>query len=430
MRVSDIFHLAYKSLWTHKVRTALLILSVTVGVAAIIALTSQTEGVGRSITTTLQRLGPDTLIINVRGRALTDQDLALIGALEGVRKVIPIVRGMGTVNVGGSEIDVTIYGISAGDLEEILGEIKIIDGTLYQDTIILLAVIGYNIAYLNSTYPVVSVGQAITVSMRGATPFIGGGPAQAQRSQPLTLIVTSILNRYGASFFISPDSSIFIPLQAAQQAFNRKWYDMVIVKAADVGYIGAIEEGLGYIYGETVNIVSPTQLAETLQSIIIQVSLLLGGIAAISLIAAALGILNMMLVTITERTRELGTLKAIGFKNKHILIQIVVEGFLIGFFGGLIGIIAGVVASYVMPGITLGAPRGSLGARTGAGGFGPPPLGPAPSTPSMGLPYEPYINPTIIMIAFILAVTVSVFSSLYPAWRAAKMDPARALRYE
>ncbi|MBS7605060.1 MAG: FtsX-like permease family protein [Candidatus Bathyarchaeia archaeon] len=430
MRFLDIFYLAYKALWTHKVRTTLLILSVTVGIATIIALTSQTEGVGMSITASLQRLGSNTLIVSIRGRTLTDQDLALMSMLEGVRKVIPIIRVMGTVNVGGSEIDVTVYGISAEDLKEILGETKIIDGTLYQDTTIPLAIVGHDIAYPNSTYSAVSVGQAITVSMRGLVPFAGGSPMQAQRLLPVILIVTSILDRYGASFLISPDSSIFIPLQAAQHAFNRGWYDMVIIKAVDVSYISAIEEGLSYIYGGNANIISPTQMAETMQNIIMQMSLLLGSIAAISLIAAALGILNMMLVTITERTREIGTLKAIGLKNKHILAQIIIEGLLIGVFGGVMGNVIGVVASYILPSITLGGmfrPGGGIQTRAGAGRFSPTPV---PAAPTMSLSYEPYINPIMMIIAFILAIAVSVVSSLYPAWRAAKMDPARALKYE
>jgi putative ABC transport system permease protein len=132
-----------------------------------------------------------------------------------------------------------------------------------------------------------------------------------------------------------------------------------------------------------------------------------------------------MLITVVERTKEIGTLKAIGFKNRHVLAEILVEGLLIGALGGVVGIAAGSAISFVMPTILS---RGALGLgrapRTVA------PTGPGAPSAQTGLSYTPLITPETILVAFALAVAVSVVSSLYPAWRAAKMDPIRALRYE
>lgn len=417
MRLYDIFFLAFRALWTHKIRTALLIFSVTVGITAMIALTSQTEGVGRSIVSMLQRLGPDTLIVNVVGRRLTDLDISIMASLDGVKKAIPVVREMGIIALGDTQVNVVMYGIASQELSEILGEIKLVDGSPYQDATVPLAVVGSQIAFPNTTsQPTVLPGQTIMVYTRSS-------PSQ---SVPIVMIVTGILDRYGAMGLISPDTAIFTSIQAAQQAFNKRWYDLVIIKVSDVSYIDMVEENLRNIYGGAVNTISPTQMAQTMQGVIAQITLLLGGIAAVSLIAAALGILNMMLVIITERTREIGTMKALGFKNKYILAQIVVEGLLIGIFGGIAGIAVGIVASYTLPHLIV---RGTA-IPTVTSTRLPQTRMVNPMTPTFNISYEPYINPAIVLISLALAVLVSVASSLYPAWRAAKMDPVKALRYE
>uniref|UniRef100_A0A7C5Z4V5 ABC transporter permease n=1 Tax=Ignisphaera aggregans TaxID=334771 RepID=A0A7C5Z4V5_9CREN len=412
MRIADIFLLAFKALLTHKIRTSLLVLSVAVGVAAIVTLTAQTEGVGRSIISTLQSLGPDTIIVNVMGRGLTDADIAVVSTLENVRKVIPVIREMGSINLGGSTVNAVIYGISSDGLKEILGDLKLVDGSPYQEVSIPLAVVGNQIAISNTTNQlIVFPGQVFMVNTRG-TPT---------SSTAIGMVVSGILDKYGAMSFISPDTSIFIPLQAAQQILNRKSYNMLIVKVSDSNSVDSVVESLRSIYGGTLNAMSPTQIAQTMQSIILQISILLGGIAAISLIAAALGIFNMMLVTITERTKEIGTMKALGFKNKHILAQIILEGFLIGVLGGVVGIAVGAIASYMLPNIIMGGMIRS-----------PAPMARTPqfASPILSISYKPYINPFIVLTSFMLALLVSVFSSLYPAWRAAKMDPVRALKYE
>jgi putative ABC transport system permease protein len=413
VRVLDVFRLAFKALSTHKIRTTLLVLSVVVGVAAIVALTAQTEGVGRSIISSFQSLGPDTIIVNVMGRGLTEADIALISSLENVREVIPVIRETASVNLGGSTVNAVIYGISSDGLKDVLGDLKLIDGSPYPDASVPLAVVGNQIATSNTTNQLIILpGQVLTVSIRG-------GPASVASS--ITMIVSGILDKYGITGFISPDTSIFIPLQAAQQIFNRRWFNMLIVKASDPNSVDSVIEDLRNVYGGTINAMSPTQIAQTMQNVVLQMSILLGGIAAISLIAAALGIFNMMLVTVTERTREIGTLKALGIKNRHILTQIILEGLLIGLFGGVAGVVIGIAAAYMLPNIVT---RGLFRAPM-------PGVGRAQyASPVLGISYAPYINPFMVVVSFALAVIVSVLSSLYPAWRAAKMDPVRALRCE
>ncbi|MCI4435325.1 MAG: ABC transporter permease, partial [Ignisphaera sp.] len=394
MKVLDLFYLAFKALSTHKIRTVLLVLSVVVGVAAIVALTAQTEGVGRSIISSFQSLGPDTIIVNVMGRGLTEADIALISSLENVREVIPVIRETVSVNIGGSTVNAVIYGISSDGLKDVLGDLKLINGSPYPDAPVPLAVVGNQIATSNTTNQLIILpGQVLTVSVRGGS------------ATSITMIVSGILDKYGITGFISPDTGIFISLQAAQRILNRRWFNMLIVKANDPNSVDSVIEDLRNIYGGTIYAVSPAQIAQTMQNVVLQMSILLGGIAAISLIAAALGIFNMMLVTVTERTREIGTLKALGFKNRHILAQILIEGLLIGLFGGVAGVVIGIAAAYMLPSIVVRrlfrVPMPGVGRARYA-------------SPVLGISYAPYINPFIVVVSFALAVVISVLSSLYP----------------
>lgn len=183
MRTYDLLFLAFRALWTRKVRAVLLVLSVTVGVAAIVTLTSQTEGIGMSVISSLQRLGPDTVIVTAFNRRLTDSDVAVISTLDGVREVIPIVRAAGTVSIGGGAVEVTIYGVSSYGPQEILGGVRLVDGSLYQDVATPLALVGNQVAMSNTTSQLLVLpGQVIIVSVRG-----GGAMVASSAAVPLVV---------------------------------------------------------------------------------------------------------------------------------------------------------------------------------------------------------------------------------------------------
>ncbi|MEM2004685.1 MAG: ABC transporter permease [Zestosphaera sp.] len=425
MRPQDILFLAFKALWTRKVRATLLILSVTVGVATIVTLTSQTEGIGMNVITMLQKLGPDTIIVSASNRRITNSDVAIISMVEGVKEVIPLIRVAGTVNLGGGSVETVVYGVSSYGLKELLGDVKLVEGSHYQDAATPLALVGNQIALSNTTSQLLVLpGQVVMLSLRGGAVAVGGG-GQTTSSTTIPLVVSGVLAQYGSMLFISPDTGIFMPIQALQQALNRGWYDLLIVKAVDSSRVDVVVEGLRSIYGNSISVTSPSQVTQTMQGVITQLSLLLGGIAAISLATAALGILNMMLVTITERTREIGTMKALGFKNRHILAQIVTEGCLIGVLGGIAGIATGAVVSHIIPGLLTGGMMRQSGASAPVASRGV-----TSQIAGLSMTYTPYVNPYIVVASFTLAVAVSAVSSVYPAWRAAKMDPVKALRHE
>ncbi|MEM4971702.1 MAG: ABC transporter permease [Sulfolobales archaeon] len=413
MKPSDLLRLASKDLGQRRLRAALTMLSVAIGVASIIALVSQTAGIQQSVIDTLYKLGPSTMILMPRGYQLTQADVARISELQGVSKVIPVIQIPASIFRSGQQIQVTLLGIRSTDLESLLGDIKILDGSIYPDAPVPVALVGYSIAFppeqggSQSIY----VGQPLLVE-------IGFG-AFRQRIQ---LQVVGILAQYGSTPFVSPDSSIVIPLDELMKILNRRSYGMLIVKANDVATVNDLSNTLNTIYGNNIQILTVQQLSEAVSTIIGQFGILLASIAGISLSVAGLGTMNIMMITVLERTREIGVMKALGFKNRDILMLYIVESSLIGIIGGLIGIALGIGGAQILPHLL-----NYTFLRT------PQQRGPGPQMQGqqqITLSYTPIIPLDMTIVAYSIAVLVSIAAGFYPAWRASRMEPVRALRYE
>lgn len=143
-----------------------------------------------------------------------------------------------------------------------------------------------------------------------------------------------ILAQYGSTPFVSPDSSIVIPLDELMKILSRRSYGMLIVKASDVATVNDLSNTLNTIYRNNVQILTVQQLSETVSTIIGQFGIFLASIAGVSLSVAGLGTMNIMMITVLERAREIGVMKTIGFKNRDILLLYIVESSLIGIIGG------------------------------------------------------------------------------------------------
>jgi ABC-type antimicrobial peptide transport system permease subunit len=415
MRVSDLIKLALMDLGQRKLRAALTMISVSIGVASIIALVSQAAGIQQSVVDTLYKLGPTTMILTPRGYQITSVDVIRISELQGVARVIPIVQIPGSIYRSGQQVQVSLVGIRSSDLEALLGSIKILDGSTYPDAPVPVALVGYNIAFppeqggSQSIY----VGQPLLVEL-------GFG----QFRQRIQLQIIGILGQYGSTPFVSPDNSILVPLDELMKILNRRSYSMLLVKASDINTVNDLSNTLNTIYGNNLQILTVQQLSETVSSIIGQFGVLLASIAGISLSVAGLGTMNIMMITVLERTREIGVMKALGFKNRDVLLLYLLEASLIGIIGGLIGIGLGIGGAQMLPSIIsysfLRTPqqRGS-GPQQGMAQQG-----------QVSLSYSPVIPIDMTITAFAIAILVSIIAGLYPAWRASRMEPVRALRYE
>ncbi len=416
MRYQDLVKIALKDLSQRRLRASLTILGVAIGVASIIALVAQTMGIQQSVIDTLYKLGPSTMIITPRGYMLTQVDVARISELQNVERVIPVVQAQATIYRSGQQVPVTLVGIRSTDLETLLGNIKLLDGSIYPDAPVPLALAGYTVAFPpeQGGSQAIYVGQPLTIQ-------IGFGQF---RQQSIQLQVVGITAPYGPTLFISPDSSIILPLEELMKILNRRSYSMLVVKAASIDAVNDLYSMLITIYGNSVQILTVQQLSETVSTIIGQFGLLLASIAGISLTVAGLGTMNIMMITVLERTREIGVMKAVGFRNRDVLILYLMEASLIGIIGGIVGIAMGSGGAHILPhalSAFLRTPQ-----QRGQG----PQLQQGQQMQQFSLSYTPIVPIDVALAAFAIAVLVSIAAGLYPAWRASRMEPVRALRYE
>lgn len=443
MNLKNLFMLGLKGMEERKFRAALTILSVVIGVAAIVALISMTAGISQSISQSLNKIGPTTLFISPsQSTILTGADVAEIESFPNVSSVVPMIRFSANITVSGKSDTVTVLGVDSASLESVIGSVSLYEGTTYNETGGPTAVVGHSIAFPNTgqTEPSLQVAQPIYLSIPGRS-----------GTKSATLVPVGILDPYGTSFFVSPDSSIFIPLQEAESLLGRYSYNMLVVKATNTSTVASLDYLLGNVYNGRADVLSVEQLTSTVASITGSLGLLLGGIAGISLLVAGISILSIMMVSVTERTHEIGILKSIGFRRKDVMFLFLSEAVIIGLVGGILGSALGSAGSYALLALLSsgshtptagttgasgaqsfggggvqrgGAGNGVYASRGSAGGssFG--------AAPSGGFSFKPSVSPTVIGIAILLAVVVSTLSSLYPAWKASKIDPIRALRSE
>ena len=414
MNTRELLQLGFKDLRDKKLRTMLTILSIMIGIASIISLVSQTTGIQASVVNSLQSLGPTSIFVSPRlVQGFSDADVARMLSIPGVSSVKPLITSRASITLSGQTTSFNIIGISSAGFTSILGQPKLMDGFFYPDTSAPLVVIGHKLVFpISGDSQVLFVGQSLPVQL---------GTGSTSRS--VTLSVVGLLNTYGSTTFVSVDDSVFMPLEAVERLLNRRTYTMLLVQATDVDQVSNISNFLTQIYGNSATITATEQVTQTVSNIIGMFGILLGSIAAISLTVASVGILNIMFVSVIERTHVIGILKSIGFRNRDILRLFLSEAMIMGILGGVAGIAAGCGMSYVIPNLL-----SRLFSQTNNGTFRPGGFGGVATISTLS--YDPVISPEIVVASFLIAIGVSIFAGLYPAHRASTMDPIKALRYE
>ena len=214
----------------------------------------------------------------------------------------------------------------------------------------------------------------------------------------------------GLSLSGPSDLGVYMPISAAEDFLGTTKVSSIVVKLvnSDNVTINAVTNAIKDYYGSDVSILSSTSILSTINSIFSIIQLFLVGIAGISLLVAGIGIMNIMFVSMFERTREIGILKALGMKKKTVLAIFLSESAMIGLLGAIIGIVAGYGLAVIVANVL------------GSGLFGA----------SGGLTIAPVLTRSVLLGAFCFGVGISVIFALYPAWKASKLKPVDALRYE
>ncbi|MDZ4063215.1 MAG: FtsX-like permease family protein, partial [Coriobacteriia bacterium] len=211
--------------------------------------------------------------------------------------------------------------------------------------------------------------------------------------------VIGLLAAQGGSIGGDQDNQIYMPVTTAQRLLGTRDISMIVVKAADAEEIDIIQARVKRVlrpkFGEEFSVFTQEQTLGILSSLLGTLTVMLAGIAGISLLVGGIGIMNIMLVSVTERTREIGIRKAVGAKTYDIMSQFVIEAVMLSIVGGGIGILLG------------------------AGGA---------AALKQFVPTE--VTPWAVMLAFSFSAAVGIFFGVYPAYRASTLDPIEALRYE
>jgi len=400
---------AWVGVASHKLRSSLTILGIVIGVAAVIALMSIGRGAEADIVSRIEGLGSNLITISpgaftfggVRSAAgsvqtLTQEDATVIS--EQVAYVDVVAPSYSTnlqLVVGGENMNSRVTGITPGYMQAY--NLNLADGAFISEYDYQrgakVAVLGSNVA---------------------ETLFEGTDPVGQQMRMGSNIVrVIGVLESKGGMMG-SSDDAILIPLTALQQMVAQPRTSQGERVVSSIALTVTDEEQASYVVEEITNllrdhhqlgpgvdndfrITSMEEISSTLSETIGTLTILLGAIAAISLLVGGIGVMNIMLVSVVERTREIGIRKALGARERDIWGQFLIEAILLTFTGGIIGVIIGWVVSYIVS--------------------------------SMGL-VTTLVSADIVILAVSVSVGIGLFFGFYPAWNASRLNPIEALRAE
>ena len=408
MKIWQSFLEALESLSANKLRSGLTILGIVIGVAAVIAMISIGRGAENTITGSIQGIGTNLLFVfgggseDVRNpKPITLGDAAAIAdpfQAPSVALVAPILQGNGKVSYAGESTVTTLNGVTP-DYEAVRNN-GVSEGEFIREEHIL------------GQASVALIGPETGENLFGRREGLVGETIRIE-GQPFRII--GVLESKGGSGFSNEDDRVLVPLTTAQTRLlrrsSRDRVDMLMVQAVDAATVPLATEEIAQILrarhrteigADDFTILSQQDFLDTARTITSVLTIFLGGIAAISLLVGGIGIMNIMLVSVTERTREIGLRKALGARKADILIQFLTESSVLSLIGGLIGIALGWLISFAV---------GQIAAANNAD-----------ITPAIGL--------DTVLMATLFSTAVGLFFGLYPANRAASLEPVEALRYE
>jgi len=422
MNPADILPIVISSLKDRKLRTVLTILGILVGPATIVALLAITGGFNAGITGQFEKMGLNTIVVmpGRAGRTLTMIDVGKLQTIESVKLVAPFYQSASTM-AGGTGSTVSIIATKPEDITTLLPGFSLLEGQLPSDYDLTGAVIGYNLAFPSDpSVPPIRMDQVVTVT-RSIRQF--GRATTVARSY----LVKGIASKFGQALLFNIDDGILVSLKAGQILTGSTNFNGIFVVANSVENVSSVTEAISSVLAN-VRIMTVEQMVNTVQSILGTISLLMVSIAVMSVLVAFFGIMTTMLTTVTERTREIGLLKALGYSSRLVMLIFLSEATMMGVIGGAIGTsLGGVLSFFILQLLTQGL--GSTGSQGGGGTQGGMP-GMSFGRSSSSLNISPLLSPELIGGALLMAMGVATLAGLIPAWRASRLTPVEALRHE
>jgi putative ABC transport system permease protein len=436
LRIQDLVKFGWRALTDRKLRATLTIIGIVIGPATIVALLSITGGFSNAITGALATTGSTSIFVSPgSGTYLTYTDVPTIQNMPGVSVVIPFWLLSGTIKQGTQTTSVQILAGDFSKLDAFLPGLTLSTGTEPTSADLAGADIGNSIAYPNiAGASNVSINQIVTVSLAS----FGSSSAAGQKS----FVVRGIFNKFGQGLFVNPDTSVFVPLTDGETLLHTDHYSGIVVVASSSSTVNEVLSELTAQYGQSIRALSVSSLVSAISEITGSLGTILALIAGISVIVAFIGIMTTMFTTVVERTKEIGVLKALGYKSRNILSLFLVESTITGLIGGVIGAGAGAGVSFLLADLfqgfgaraaaSSGSPSSTTGRTSGLGGFGGGggAFGGGSSTGGSGLSslhIVPALTPELILFAVGLATAVGALAGLLPSWRASRLLPVEAL---
>jgi putative ABC transport system permease protein len=401
----SVFMLALRSVQRNMLRSFLTILGIVIGVSAVITMVTLGNGATLAIQTQITSLGTNLLMVSPGQHPggggggggvpqFTEADAQAVAAqIGGVAAVAPQARASVTVVANGRNWATNVTG-STNDWFE-TGNWKLASGRQFEAN------------EQAAGAAVCIVGETVRRELFGGTAG-QTGLGQQLRVKQFSCDIVGILASKGQGGMGDQDDAVLVPLHTLQRRVtgSRK-VNALMVSMQDGSDSGPLKASLRQLLRErrklaetdddNFNIFDTQQLAETLSSTMGVLTSLLGAVAAVSLLVGGIGIMNIMLVSVTERTREIGLRLAVGALEGEVLLQFLIEAVVLSALGGLVGVLIATVASYVLSGM-------------------------------MAVPYV--FDPTINLLSIVFAAAIGVLFGYFPARRAARMDPIEALRHE
>jgi putative ABC transport system permease protein len=402
MNFSDLLKEAFRSLLSNKLRSGLTILGIIIGITAIIAMLSIGEGAKRQLAQSVENLGSNQLnvlpgfiqpgrgIVSAgRGTAqsLKMRDVDVIKKIEGVKAVSPeISRRFQVVSSSGKNTNVLVIGVTPEYL--LVRNSKVEKGYFFKE---------------NDLNRFAVLGPTVAEDLFGEQDPIG----KTIRINKVNFKVIGVLEAKGSVGFINADEVVLIPLLVMQKILTGSEYlSLIAVQAESSELVDKVKDDITNALlkehkvspeNQDFSVIAAQQFLNTFNALINTMTIFLASIAAISLIVGGIGIMNMMLTSVTERTKEIGLRKAIGAKKKEILMQFLIESVILTLIGGIFGIILG-------------------------------------SLISIGVSKFANITSEVSLYSIFLSLTfsslVGIIFGYWPAKRAADLDPIVSLRYE